>query len=176
VRVEEMINYFTYDYPQPSDGRPFAVHLDVASCPWETSHRLVRIGLKGKEIATDKRGPSNLVFLLDISGSMTPAERLPLIKQSMRLLVEKLTENDRVAIVVYAGASGLALPSTTGDHKEQIFSALENLQPGGSPNGAEGIELAYKVAADHFIKGGVNRVILATDGHFNIGGTSQGAA
>jgi Ca-activated chloride channel family protein len=174
VRVEEMINYFTYDYPQPSDGRPFAVHLDVTSCPWETSHRLVRIGLKGKEIATDKRGPSNLVFLLDVSGSMTPPERLPLVKQAMRLLVEKLTENDRVAIVVYAGASGLALPSTTGDHKEQILEALENLQAGGSTNGAEGIQLAYKIAADNFIKGGVNRVILATDGDFNVGVTSQG--
>jgi Ca-activated chloride channel homolog len=174
VRVEEMINYFTYDYAEPSDGRPFAVHLDVASCPWETSHRLVRIGLKGKEIATDKRGPSNLVFLLDVSGSMMPLERLPLVKQAMRLLVEKLTENDRVAIVVYAGASGLALPSTTGDHKEQILEALENLQADGSTNGAEGIQLAYKIAADNFIKGGVNRVILATDGDFNVGVTNQG--
>ena len=174
VRVEEMINYFTYDYPQPSDGRPFAVHLDVASCPWETSHRLVRIGLKGKEIATDKRGPSNLVFLLDVSGSMMPPERLPLVKQAMRLLVEKLTENDRVAIVVYAGGPGLALPSTTGDHKEQILEALENLQAGGSTNGAEGIQLAYQIAADNFIKGGVNRVILATDGDFNVGVTNQG--
>ena len=174
VRVEEMINYFTYDYAQPSDDRPFAVHIDVAGCPWETSHRLVRIGLKGKEIATDKRGPSNLVFLLDVSGSMTRPERLPLVKQAMRLLVEKLTENDRVAIVVYAGASGLALPSTTGNHKEQILEALENLQAGGSTNGAEGIQLAYKIAADTFIKGGVNRVILATDGDFNVGVTSQG--
>jgi Ca-activated chloride channel family protein len=174
VRVEEMVNYFTYDYAQPTDDKPFAVHLDVASCPWEVSHRLVRIGLKGKEIATDKRGPSNLVFLLDVSGSMTPPERLPLVKQAMRLLVEKLTESDRVAIVVYAGASGLALPSTTGDHKEQILQALENLQAGGSTNGAEGIQLAYKIAADNFIKGGVNRVILATDGDFNVGVTSQG--
>jgi Ca-activated chloride channel family protein len=174
VRLEEMINYFTYDYPQPNDGKPFSINVDVASCPWETSHRLVRVGLKGREIAVDKRGASNLVFLLDVSGSMEPPERLPLVKQSMRLLVEKLTENDRVAIVVYAGASGLALPSTTGDHKEQILAALENLQPGGSTNGAEGIELAYKIAADHFIKGGVNRVILATDGDFNVGVTSQG--
>ncbi len=174
VRLEEMINYFTYDYPQPTDGKPFSINVDVASCPWEASHRLVRVGLKGREIAVDKRGASNLVFLLDVSGSMTPAERLPLIKQSMRLLVEKLTENDRVAIVVYAGASGLALPSTTGDHKDQILGALENLRPGGSTNGAEGIQLAYKVAADNFIKGGVNRVILATDGDFNVGVTSQG--
>src|SRR5882724_4561442 len=174
VRVEEMINYFTYDYSQASDDKPFAVHVDVASCPWEMSHRLVRLGLKGKEIATDKRGSSNLVFLLDVSGSMTPPQRLPLVKQAMRLLVEKLTENDRVAIVVYAGASGSALPSTTGDHKEQILQALEDLQAGGSTNGAEGIQLAYKIAADNFIKGGVNRVILATDGDFNVGVTSQG--
>ena len=174
VRIEEMINYFTYDYAQPTDGKPFAVQVDLASCPWEESHRLVRIGLKGKEIATDKRGPSNLVFLLDVSGSMTPPERLPLVKQSMRLLVEKLTENDRVAIVVYAGASGLALPSTPGNEKEKILTALESLEPGGSTNGAEGIQLAYKIAADNFIKGGVNRVILATDGDFNVGVTNQG--
>jgi Ca-activated chloride channel family protein len=174
VRLEEMINYFTYDYPQPTDDKPFSINVDVAGCPWEASHRLVRIGLKGREIAVDKRGASNLVFLLDVSGSMTPPERLPLVKQAMRLLVEKLTENDRVAIVVYAGASGLALPSTTGDHKEQILSTLESLQPGGSTNGADGIQLAYKVAADNFIKGGVNRVILATDGDFNVGVTNQG--
>jgi Ca-activated chloride channel family protein len=174
VRVEEMINYFTYDYAQPTDEKPFAVHVDVAGCPWEVSHMLVRIGLKGKETATDKRGASNLVFLLDVSGSMMPQERLPLVKQAMRLLVDKLTENDRVAIVVYAGGSGLALPSTTGDHKEQILQALENLQAGGSTNGAEGIQLAYKVAEHHFVKGGVNRVILATDGDFNVGVTSQG--
>ena len=174
VRVEEMVNYFTYDYAQPTDGKPFAVHVDLASCPWESSHRLVRIGLKAHEIATDKRGQSNLVFLLDVSGSMTPVERLPLIKQSMRLLVDKLTENDRVAIVVYAGASGLALPSTPGNEKAKILSALESLEPGGSTNGAEGIQLAYKIAADNFIKGGVNRVILATDGDFNVGVTSQG--
>jgi Ca-activated chloride channel family protein len=174
VRLEEMINYFTYDYLQPTDEKPFSINLDATGCPWEPAHRLVRIGLKGREIASDKRGASNLVFLLDVSGSMTPPERLPLVKQAMRLLVDKLTENDHVAIVVYAGASGLALPSTNGEHKEQILSALENLQPGGSTNGAEGIQLAYKVAADNFIKGGVNRVILATDGDFNVGVTSQG--
>ena len=174
VRVEEMINYFSYDYAQPTDEKPFAVHVDLASCPWEPSHRLVRIGLKGREIATDKRGASNLVFLLDVSGSMEPTERLPLVKQAMRLLVEKLTENDRVAIVVYAGASGVALPSTNGAHKEQILQALENLQAGGSTNGAEGIQLAYRIATDNFIKGGVNRVILATDGDFNVGVTNQG--
>lgn len=174
VRVEEMINYFSYDYPQPNDKLPFSVNLDAASCPWQPAHRLVRIGLKGRELPNEKRPASNLVFLLDVSGSMEPANRLPLVKQAMRLLVDKLGENDRVAIVVYAGASGLALPSTTGDHKEQILSALENLQAGGSTNGAEGIQLAYQTAAAHFIKGGVNRVILATDGDFNVGTTSEG--
>lgn len=174
VRVEEMINYFAYDYPQPDDETPFSVHLDAASCPWAPAHRLVRIGLKGREVPNDKRPASNLVFLLDVSGSMEPSNRLPLVKQAMRLLVEKLGENDRVAIVVYSGASGLALPSTTGDRKEKIRAALENLQAGGSTNGAQGIELAYQTAAEHFIKGGVNRVILATDGDFNIGTTSEG--
>jgi len=174
VRVEEMINYFTYDYPKPKVDEPFSISVDIADCPWEGTHRLVRIGLKGREIAQDKRGPSNIVFLLDVSGSMTPRERLPLVKQAMRLLVEKLSENDRVAIVVYAGASGLVLPSTSGEHKETILSALDSLQGGGSTNGAEGIQLAYKIAADNFIKGGVNRVILATDGDFNVGVTSQG--
>ena len=174
VRVEEMINYFAYYYPQPNDNAPFSINLDAASCPWQPAHRLVRIGLKGREMPNEKRPASNLVFLLDVSGSMEPANRLPLVKQAMRLLVEKLGENDRVAIVVYAGASGLALPSTTGDRKEQIFAALENLQAGGSTNGAQGIELAYQTAAEHFIKGGVNRVILATDGDFNVGTTSEG--
>ncbi len=174
VRIEEMVNYFAYDYPQPTGRDPFSINLEVAGCPWTPEHRLVRIGLKGREIANDKRGASNLVFLLDVSGSMDPSDRLPLVKQAMRLLVDKLTENDRVAIVVYAGGSGLVLPSTTGDHKEQILQALENLHAGGSTNGAAGIELAYQVAAENFIKGGVNRVLLATDGDFNVGVTSQG--
>jgi Ca-activated chloride channel family protein len=174
VRVEEMINYFTYDYPPPNDNLPFSINLDAASCPWAPAHRLVRIGLKGREMPNEKRPASNLVFLLDVSGSMMPANRLPLIRQALRLLVDKLGENDRVAIVVYSGASGLALTSTTGDHKEQILAALENLQAGGSTNGAQGIELAYQTVAEHFIKGGVNRVILATDGDFNIGTTSEG--
>ena len=169
-----MINYFAYEYPQPNDSLPFSVNLDAASCPWQPTHRLVRIGLKGRELPNEKRPPSNLVFLLDVSGSMDPANRLPLVKQAMRLLIDKLNENDRVAIVVYAGASGLALPSTTGDHKEQILSAIENLQANGSTNGAEGIELAYETASQHFIKGGVNRVILSTDGDFNVGTTSEG--
>ncbi len=174
VRIEELVNYFTYDYPQPENDEPFSVNLDVTGCPWQPGHRLVRIGLKGRDIAPDQRGASNLVFLLDVSGSMAPAERLPLVKQAMRLLVEKLTEDDRVAIVVYAGASGVALPSTPGNQKERIDAALEELKAGGSTNGAEGISLAYKIAADNFIRGGVNRVILATDGDFNVGVTSQG--
>ena len=174
VRVEEMINYFSYDYREPEGDKPFSIDLDSTACPWDPTHRLVRIGLKGREIANDKRPASNLVFLLDVSGSMMPAERLPLVKQAMRLLVEKLTEKDRVAIVIYAGGSGLALQSTTGDRKEVIMRALEELKAGGSTNGAEGIELAYKVAMENFIKGGVNRVILATDGDFNIGVTNQG--
>ena len=173
VRVEEMINYFSYDYRQPEGDKPFSIDLDATSCPWDESHRLLRIGLKGREVANENRPASNLVFLLDVSGSMVPAERLPLVKQAMRLLVEKLTEKDRVAIVIYAGGSGLALPATTGDRKETILAALEELQAGGSTNGAEGIELAYQIAADNFIKGGVNRVILATDGDFNIGVTNQ---
>ena len=174
VRVEEMINYFTYDYREPEGDKPFSIDLDATACPWDPSHRLLRIGLKGREVTNEKRPASNLVFLLDVSGSMMPAERLPLVKQAMRLLVDKLTEKDRVAIVIYAGGSGLALNSTSGNEKEKILRALEELQAGGSTNGAEGIELAYKVAADNFIKGGVNRVILATDGDFNIGVTSQG--
>ncbi|HEX8490766.1 MAG TPA: von Willebrand factor type A domain-containing protein, partial [Chthoniobacterales bacterium] len=172
VRVEEMINYFSYDYREPEGDKPFSIDLDSTECPWDTSHRLLRIGLKGREVANEKRPASNLVFLLDVSGSMLPAERLPLVKQAMRLLVDKLSEKDRVAIVVYAGGSGLALNSTSGNEKEKIQRALEELKAGGSTNGAEGIELAYKVAADNFIKGGVNRVILATDGDFNIGVTN----
>ena len=176
VRIEEMLNYFPYDYapPTPGDERPFAIHLESASCPWNPDHRLVRVALKGREIAQDKRPPSNLVFLIDVSGSMVPPERLPLIKESFRLLVERLTDNDHVAIVVYAGHSGLVLPSTNGAHKDTILHALNRLEAGGSTNGAAGIQLAYKVAQANFIKDGTNRVILATDGDFNVGTTSQG--
>ena len=176
VRLEELINYFPYDYapPAPDSGQAFAVHLEAASCPWAPEHRLVRIGLKGKEIATDKRPASNLVFLLDVSGSMMPPERLPLIKRALSMLVEHLTENDHVAVVTYAGNSGLALPSTSGDHKDKILDALDHLEAGGGTNGASGITLAYRVAREGFIKGGTNRVILATDGDFNVGVTSQG--
>lgn len=174
VRIEEMINYFSYDYAPPQDDKPFATHVEVASCPWAENHRLVRVGIKGKDIAQDKRPASNLVFLLDVSGSMGRHNKLPYVKKSLRLLLEKLGENDRVAIVVYAGASGLVLPSTTCDKKSVIMQAMDNLRSGGSTNGGAGIELAYKTAIANFIKGGTNRVILCTDGDFNVGTTSRG--
>ncbi|MDP6636608.1 MAG: VWA domain-containing protein, partial [Phycisphaerae bacterium] len=175
VRIEEMINYFTYSYDQPTSRspHPFAVHAEAASCPWEPKHRLVRIALKGRELDPAKRPPSNLVFLLDVSGSMGSHNKLPLVKAAMKMLVEQLGEGDRVAIVVYAGASGLVLDSTSCDRKERIISALDKLQAGGSTNGGAGIELAYSVAISNFIKGGTNRVILATDGDFNIGTTNN---
>jgi len=174
VRIEEMVNYFAYSYTGPKNSDPFSTQVEVASAPWKPEHRLVKVGLKGRVIAQDKRSPSNLVFLIDVSGSMQPPNRLPLIKRALPLLVEKLTENDRVAIVVYAGASGLVLPSTSCDHKAKILAALENLEAGGSTNGASGIQLAYDTAIANFIKGGTNRVILATDGDFNVGVTNQG--
>ncbi|MBL7220633.1 MAG: VWA domain-containing protein [Phycisphaerae bacterium] len=175
VRIEEMINYFTYSYDQPTSRspHPFAVHADTASCPWAPKHRLVRIALKGRELDPAKRPPSNLVFLLDVSGSMRAPNKLPLVKAAMKMLVEQLGEGDRVAIVVYAGASGLVLDSTSCDRKEKIIAALDKLRSGGSTNGGAGIELAYSVAVSNFIKGGTNRVILATDGDFNIGTTNN---
>ena len=171
VRIEELLNYFPYSYPAPTGPDPFSVDLEVARCPWDAAHRLVRIGLKGREIAADKRPLTNLVFLIDVSGSMNDLDKLPLLKAGMKLLVDQLGENDRVAIVVYAGNEGLALPSTSCSRKEAILSALEQLQAGGSTNGGRGIQLAYDVAVQNFIKGGVNRVILATDGDFNVGVT-----
>jgi Ca-activated chloride channel family protein len=174
VRVEEMVNYFIYDYPPPRGDEPFSVNMEVASCPWSKQHRLLRIGLKGKEIAQDKRPPSNFVFLIDVSGSMSPNERLPLIKQALRMLVKRMTENDRIAMVVYASSSGVVLESTSCVNKEEILEAIDKLEAGGSTNGGEGIQKAYALAEEHFIKGGVNRVILATDGDFNVGITDQG--
>ena len=174
VRIEEMLNYFSYDYPSPSGKDPFSFHVEVAQAPWNLDHRLVHVGLKGKEIQLEERPSTNLVFLLDVSGSMQPANKLPLLKKAMRLMVDRLSENDRVAIVVYAGASGLVLPSTSCDQKETILAALENLQAGGSTNGGSGIRLAYETAVANFISGGINRVILATDGDFNVGTTNQG--
>jgi Ca-activated chloride channel homolog len=176
IRIEEMINYFNYDYPQPKGKDPFSVNVEIASCPWNADHRLARIGLKGKVLAEDKRPASNLVFLLDVSGSMGNPNKLPLLKQAFKLLVNQLGPEDRVAIAVYAGASGLVLDSTacSDKAKKYVLGALDRLSAGGSTNGGAGIELAYKVAQKNFIKGGVNRVILATDGDFNIGTTNQG--
>jgi len=175
VRIEEMINYFTYAYDQPATNspHPFAVHAQAASCPWEPKHRLVRIALKGREIDPTKRPPSNLVFLLDVSGSMRAGNKLPLVKKAMKMLLKQLGEGDRVAIVVYASASGMVLDSTSCDRKETIIAALDKLQAGGSTNGGQGIQLAYNLAVENFIEGGTNRVILATDGDFNVGTTNN---
>jgi Ca-activated chloride channel family protein len=173
VRVEELVNYFKYDYPQPDGDVPFSVNLEVAACPWQPEHRLVRVGLKGREIPRDKRPASNFVFLLDVSGSMQPENKLPLVKQSMKLLVEQLTENDRVAIVTYAGEAGLKLASTTAAEKQKIIAAIDSLQAGGSTNGEGGLKMAYDVAVGSKIAGGTNRVILATDGDFNVGLSSD---
>jgi len=174
VRIEELINYFAYDYAPPTDGRPFAVHMETAACPWKSDHRLLRIAIKGKEIPRDKQPPSNLVFLLDVSGSMQAPNKLPLVQASMKLLVNELRPQDRVAIVVYAGREGLALPSTGASEKDKILNVIENLSAGGTTQGSAGLKLAYKIAGENFIKGGVNRVILATDGDFNVGITNQG--
>jgi len=174
VRIEEMVNYFSYSYPEPDDAA-FSVNADTAEAPWDGSHRLVRIGLKGKKVQMSKRPASNLVFLLDTSGSMNGADRLPLVKKSMALLVEQLDERDSVSIVAYAGSSGLVLPPTPGNERQKIIAAFDNLAAGGSTNGGQGIKLAYETAAKQFIQGGTNRVILATDGDFNVGVTGKGA-
>ncbi|MFC2156748.1 von Willebrand factor type A domain-containing protein [Acidobacteriota bacterium] len=172
VRIEEMINYFQYDYPQPNGKHPFSVYTEISSAPWNPNHRLVHIGLQGKVLETEELPPSNLVFLLDVSGSMNSANKLPLLKSAFQILTKQMRKEDRVAIVVYAGAAGLVLPSTTGDLKQRILDAIEKLQAGGSTAGGAGIQLAYKVAKENFIKDGNNRIILATDGDFNIGTSS----
>ena len=173
VRVEELINYFPTSDAPPTDGKPFATYAEVARCPWNASHQLVRVALKAKEIAVAQRPTSNLVFLIDVSGSMNPPDRLPLVKRGLQQLVEQLGENDRVAIVVYAGNSGLALPSTSAANKDDIRRAIDTLEAGGSTNGGQGIALAYGIAQANFVKGGVNRVILCTDGDFNVGVTDR---
>ena len=175
VRIEEMVNYFRYDYPQPDGDRPFAVSVEAAECPWNAGRRLVRIGLQGRDIDRRERPAGNLVFLIDVSGSMGDANKLPLVKQALAMLVEELTENDSVAIVTYAGDAGLKLPATSGDQKQKILAAIESLASGGSTHGSAGINLAYEQAAERFIAGGVNRVILATDGDLNVGVTSDEA-
>ena len=175
VRIEEMVNYFRYDYPQPVGDRPFSVTLEAAECPWHSGRRLVRIGLEGRDIDRRERPAGNLVFLIDVSGSMSAANKLPLVKQALAMLVEELTENDSVAIVTYAGDAGVKLPATSGDQKGKILAVIEALSPGGSTHGSAGINVAYEQAAERFIPGGVNRVILATDGDLNVGVTSDEA-
>jgi Ca-activated chloride channel family protein len=174
VRIEELINYFTYSYPEPRDGKPFAVTTAIGECPWNSKHRLALVGLQARRLDTASTPPRNLVFLVDVSGSMMTPQKLPLVKASLAMLAPNLTHKDRVAIVVYAGAAGLVLPSTAGSDTQSIVEALARLQAGGSTNGAQGLLLAYEVAQEHFIQGGVNRVVLATDGDFNVGVTNQG--
>jgi Ca-activated chloride channel family protein len=174
VRIEELINYFKYDYPQPSGRHPFSVNTEVVRCPWNSSNTLLLVGLQGKTIDAEKLPSSNLVFLIDVSGSMDEPNKLPLVKAAFRVLVRQLRPQDRVAIVVYAGNAGLVLPSTPGNEKETILNAIESLEAGGSTAGGEGIKLAYDIARQNFFKGGNNRVILATDGDFNVGVSSEG--
>lgn len=175
VRIEEMVNYFHYDYDEPVDEAPFSINTEIGVSPWNENHQLIHIGLQGKKIPTENLPPSNLVFLIDVSGSMDSPNKLPLLKSSFKMLTRQLREQDRVAIVVYAGAAGLVLPSTPGNRKEKIISALNNLEAGGSTAGGAGIELAYKIAKQNFREGGNNRVILATDGDFNVGASSNAA-
>lgn len=171
VRIEEMINYFNYDYEAPTDEHPIVVHTELGNCPWNETHQLIKVGLKAKELPKDNLPPSNLVFLLDVSGSM--GSSLQLVKEAMAVLVEELRAEDKVSIVVYAGASGLVLEPTSGNDKKTILNAMDKLQAGGGTAGGAGIQLAYKVAEEQFMKGGNNRIILATDGDFNIGMSSN---
>ena len=175
IRIEELVNYFKYDYPQPKGDDPFSVNMELAGCPWNDSHKLLRVGLKGKEVHVKERPATNVVFLIDVSGSMTSVDKLPLLKRGFKMMVKQLGENDRVSIVTYAGNAGVALEPTTGDNTKTINEAIERLTPGGSTHGSAGINLAYKLAQQHFITGGVNKVILATDGDLNVGVTADGA-
>jgi Ca-activated chloride channel family protein len=173
VRIEEMINYFDYDYGTPEKGQPFATHLEIGDCPWNPENKLLLIGIQGEKVSEEKIPPCNLVFLIDVSGSMSDENKLPLLKKSFKFLVDQLRPEDRVSIVVYAGAAGCVLPSTSGKNKSDIMTAIDELQSGGSTAGGEGIILAYDIAIKNFIKGGNNRVILATDGDFNVGVSSD---
>lgn len=175
VRIEEMVNYFSYDYPQPQGEIPFSVNMEVAECPWKPSNRLLRIGLKGLEVDRDERPASNLVFLLDTSGSMRSRDKLPLLQQAMKMLVRELHENDLITIVTYAGNAGLRLDATPGDQQDKIIEAIDSLSAGGSTHGSAGIMLAYQKAVENFIDEGTNRVILATDGDLNVGITRDDA-
>jgi Ca-activated chloride channel homolog len=174
VRIEEMINYFKYNYPEPTGPHPVGVTTELGTCPWNPDHWLLRVGMKARSIDPSNLPPRNLVFLIDVSGSMGPVNRLPLVKRGLQMLVDQLTDKDRVAIVVYAGSSGLVLPTTRGDRHDLILNVLDRLQAGGSTNGGQGIQLAYRIAKESYIPGGVNRVILATDGDFNVGVTNRG--
>jgi Ca-activated chloride channel family protein len=174
VRIEEMINYFTYDYPEPKGIHPFTITTEVSVCPWNKDHQLIHIGLQGKRLNYEDLRPCNLVFLVDSSGSMSSPNKLPLLQKSLKLLLEKLDDRDKVAIVAYAGSAGLVLPSTPAAKKENIINALEQLQAGGSTAGGAGIKLAYQVAKENLITDGNNRVILCTDGDFNVGVSSTG--
>lgn len=174
VRVEEMINYFTYNYPQPKGNEPFSITTEYTDCPWNENHQLVHIGIQGKEIKMDKSMPNNLTFLIDVSGSMNSEDKLPLLKSGLGLLVDQMREQDNIAMVVYAGAAGLVLPPTSGKDKKTILEALDKLSAGGSTAGGAGIALAYKTAKENFMANGNNRVILATDGDFNVGVSSEG--
>jgi Ca-activated chloride channel family protein len=174
VRVEEMINYFKYEYPEPRGEHPFSVYTELAGCPWNNQHQLLLVGLKGRKIEKTSLPPSNLVFLIDVSGSMNMPNKLPLLKSALGLLVNELRAEDRVSIVVYAGAAGLVLDSTPGNRKEAIMNAINNLEAGGSTAGGAGLKLAYSEASGNFVKGGNNRIILATDGDFNVGESSNG--
>jgi Ca-activated chloride channel family protein len=173
VRIEELINYFSYDYPQPERDRPFSITTEISTAPWNSTHKLVHIGLQGKKISKEDLPPSNLVFLLDVSGSMADANKLPLLKSAFQLLVNQLTEKDRVSIVVYTGSAGVVLPPTSGSDKAKILAAIDRLEAGGSTAGGEGIQKAYQLAQQSFIPSGNNRVILATDGDFNVGISSD---
>lgn len=173
IRTEELINYFSYNYAQPTGNDPVRITSEIGTCPWNEQHRLVRIGLKAKEIPTENLPASNLIFLIDVSGSMYGPERLDLVKSSLKLLVNNLRDKDKVAIVVYSGAAGEKLTSTPGSDKQKIREAIDELEAGGSTAGGEGIKLAYKIARKNFITGGNNRIILCTDGDFNVGVSSD---
>ena len=173
VRIEELINYFHYEYSQPTGDDPFSINTEIGECAWNPEHRLVMIGLQGKKIPVENLPASNLVFLIDVSGSMMEPEKLPLVQRSLAMLVDQLREKDRVSLVVYAGNAGLVMPPTSGIEKRKIKDAIEKLEAGGSTAGGAGIQLAYKVAEQHFVKGGNNRVILCTDGDFNVGPSSD---
>ncbi|MBA6155358.1 von Willebrand factor type A domain-containing protein [Tenacibaculum sp. S7007] len=175
VKIEEMINYFDYNYPQPQDEHPFSINTELVKTPWNSNTKLVRIGLQGKEYKQENLPASNLTFLIDVSGSMGSSNKLPLLKKAFKLLTNQLREKDRVSIVVYAGAAGVVLKPTSGNNKDRILKALDNLEAGGSTAGGRGIELAYKLAKKNFVKNGNNRVILATDGDFNVGASSNKA-